>query len=143
MTRIDFYQIGAAETTLEFACRLIDMIYRRGHQIHVHTGDECAAEELDILLWSWGEDRFIPHELYEEAGSAKIKISANVEPEDHQDVLINLSGKVPDFFSRFERVAEIVPVDQSSRDNARENYRFYKDRGYQLEYHQITAKQHG
>ena len=94
MTRIDFYQIGSAETTLEFACRLIDMIYRRGHQIHVHTGDECAAEELDKLLWSWGDDRFIPHELYEEAGIAKIKISANVEPEDHQDVLINLSGKV-------------------------------------------------
>ncbi|HAK50450.1 MAG TPA: DNA polymerase III subunit chi [Gammaproteobacteria bacterium] len=140
MTRIDFYQISDNETALEFACRLIDMIYRRGHQIHVHTGHQGAAEELDKLLWSWGDERFIPHELYEDTGKAKIKISTSAEPEDHQDVLINLSGKVPDFFSRFERVAEVVPVDQNSRDNARENYRFYKDRGYQLEYHQITAK---
>ena len=143
MTRIDFYQIGAVETTLEFACRLIDMIYRRGHQIHVHTGDQGAAMELDKLLWSWSEDRFIPHELYEEAGIAQIKISADVEPENHQDVLINLSGEIPDFFSRFERVVAVVPVDQSRRDTARENYRFYKARGYQLEHHQTTAKQHG
>lgn len=140
MTRVDFYQISDTETTMEFACRLIDMVYRRGFRIHVHTGHKGAAEQLDKLLWSTAEDRFIPHELYSLDGVASIKIGATEEPEDHQEVLINLSGKVPDFFSRFERVAEVVPVDQNSRNNARENYRFYKDRGYTLKYHQIAAK---
>ena len=52
MTRIDFYQIGIKETVMEFTCRLINMIYRRGHQVHVHTGHGDIAEELDKLLWS-------------------------------------------------------------------------------------------
>jgi DNA polymerase-3 subunit chi len=140
VTRVDFYQISDTETAMEFACRLIDMVYRRGYRIHVHTGHKGAAEQLDKLLWSTAKDRFRPHELYTLNGVASIKVGANEEPEDHQEVLINLSGKVPDFFSRFERVAEVVPVDQNSRNNARENYRFYKERGYTLEYHQIAAK---
>ena len=140
MTRIDFYQISDSETALEFACRLIDQIYRRGYRIHVHTGDQNMAHQLDELLWSFAEERFIPHELYSRQSDVPIKIAADTEPEDHQDVLVNLSGSVPDFFSRFDRVAEVVPVDENSRNDARNNFRFYKDRGYALEYHQIAAK---
>ena len=46
----------------------------------------------------------------------------------HQDVLVNLSGTIPSFFSRFDRVAEIVPEAESTRESARENYRQYKPR---------------
>ena len=51
--------------------------------------------------------------------------------------MINLSGVVPDFFSRFERVAEIVPFEDTRRASARDNYKFYKDRGYPLNYHRM------
>ena len=44
----------------------------------------------------------------------------------------------PHFFSRFDRVAEVVPVDQNSRESARKNYTYYKERGYVLEYHNIN-----
>ena len=138
MTRINFYQIGIEETAMDFACRLIIMIYRRGHQIHVHTGQRDKAEELDNLLWSWDSSRFLPHEIYTKSGSARIKIGDHDVPEDHYDVLINLSKEIPDFFSRFERVTEIVPMIPEQRERARKNYRFYKDRGYQLEYHQVS-----
>ncbi len=138
MTRIDFYQIGIKETVMEFTCRLINMIYRRGHQVHVHTGHGDIAEELDKLLWSKDNSRFIPHEIYTKSGFARIKISGHDIPDDHFDVLINISEEIPDFFSRFERVAEIVPMNQEDRERARKNYRFYQDRGYQLEYHQVS-----
>ncbi|MAI41536.1 MAG: DNA polymerase III subunit chi [Candidatus Azotimanducaceae bacterium] len=143
MTRINFYQVGIEETVMGFACRLVNMIYKRGHRVHVYTGQEAVAGELDKLLWSWEDARFLPHEMYTKSGSARIKISAHVVPEDHHDVLVNLSEEIPNFFSQFERVAEIVPLDHESRERARENYRFYQDRGYQLEYHQIKGKQDG
>jgi DNA polymerase III subunit chi len=141
MTHIGFYQISQGETDLAFCCRLVDMVYRRGLRIHVHTGDQQTAEKLDELLWSFDDDRFIPHDLYGE--DSPISIGINEEPEEHQQVLVNLSGQVPEFFGRFDRVAEIVPVDENSRQIARNNYRFYKDRGYSLEYHQIPAKPAG
>ena len=136
MTRIDFYQTSGDEHA--FACRLIDMVYRKGHQIYVHTSTEEQAKTLNEQLWTFKEDSFVPHSLHSEAMDVPIKIGFDHEPEEHQDVLINLSGHIPHFFSRFDRVAEIVPVDQNSRKSARENYAYYKERGYVLNYHKIS-----
>ena len=136
MTRIDFYQTTGDEHA--FACRLIDMVYRKGRQIYVHTSTEEQAKTLNEQLWTFKEDSFVPHSLHSEAMDVPIKIGFDHEPEEHQDVLINLSGQIPHFFSRFDRVAEIVPVDQNRRESARENYAYYKERGYVLNYHEIS-----
>jgi len=136
LTRIDFYQTSGDEHA--FACRLIDMVYRKGRQIYVHTSTEELARTLNEQLWTFKEDSFVPHSLHSEAMDVPIKIGFDHEPEEHQDVLVNLSGQIPHFFSRFDRVAEIVPVDQNSRKSARENYAYYKERGYVLNYHQIS-----
>ena len=135
MTRIDFYQTSGDEYA--FACRLIDLVYRKGHQIYVHTSTAEQAKTLDVQLWTFKEDSFVPHSLHSEAMDVPIKIGFDHEPEEHQDVLINLSGQIPHFFSRFDRVAEVVPVDQNSRKSARESYAYYKERGYVLKYHKI------
>lgn len=135
MTRIDFYQISGDEQN--FTCRLIDLVYRRGHRIYVHTTDEKQAESLDEHLWSFREDAFVPHSLQSQELDVPIKIGFGDEAEDHGEVLINLSGEIPDFFSQFDRVAEVVPADENSRRAARENYTFYKQRGYVLHYHEI------
>jgi DNA polymerase-3 subunit chi len=136
LTRIDFYQTSGDEHA--FACRLIDLVYRKGHQIYVHTSTEAQAKTLNEQLWTFKEDSFVPHSLHSEAMDVPIKIGFDHEPEEHQDVLINLSGQIPHFFSRFDRVAEVVPVNQNSRKSARENYAYYKERGYVLNYHEIN-----
>ncbi len=137
MTRVDFYQIDSKEAPLLFACRLIEKVYRKGYKVYIHTMSEAQSAELDDLLWSFRDDRFIPHALESTADDAPIKIGHNVEPDEHQEVLINLSREVPDFFSRFDRVAEIVSLGEEGRHSARQNYRFYRDRGYSLQYHEI------
>ena len=136
MTKIDFYQISDEEIT--FTCRLINQVYRSGHQIYVHTMDLEHARAIDDHLWIFREDSFIPHALQDTSIDAPIKIGCDQEPLDHQDVLINLSGEVPYFFSRFDRVAEVVPVEEDRRQAARDNYSFYKQRGYVLNYHQMN-----
>ena len=55
------------------------------------------------------------------------------------DVLINLAGSVPSFFGRFERVAEIVDQSDAQKQVARERYRFYRDRGYALQSHNVPT----
>jgi DNA polymerase-3 subunit chi len=136
LTRIDFYQTSGDEHA--FACRLIDLVYRKDHRIYVHTATEEQAKILNEQLWTFKEDSYVPHSLHSEAIDVPIKIGFDHEPEEHQDVLINLSGQIPHFFSRFDRVAEVVPVDQNSRKSARENYAYYKERGYVLNYHEIN-----
>jgi len=43
----------------------------------------------------------------------------------------------PPFFSRFERVAEIVTQDPQFLEALRNSWRFYKDRGYPLHKHDL------
>ena len=140
MTKIDFYQIESDEAPLLFCCRLVAKIYRMGHQVHIHTENEAQAKEMDALLWHFRPESFIPHTLdnIDEEAPIRIGCSKMSEPNTHQEVLVNLSGSVPDFFSRFERVAEVVPLNTDSRDAARENYKFYKDRGYEIKYNKIS-----
>jgi len=42
------------------------------------------------------------------------------------------------FFSRFERVIEIVTQDENDARLGRERYSFYKDRGYELRHIPLT-----
>lgn len=135
MTRIDFYQVAGDQ--LAFTCRLISKVYRLGHRIHVHATDAAEAERLDDQLWTFQPQSFVPHALQAASLQAPVSIGHEEEPAEHQEVLINLSGVVPGFFSRFDRVLEVVPEDEASRDSARANYAFYRERGYSLNYHKL------
>jgi DNA polymerase III subunit chi len=53
-------------------------------------------------------------------------------------VLINLHETPPPFFSRFERLAEIVSEDGAAA--ARERFRFYRERGYELRTHNMAER---
>jgi DNA polymerase-3 subunit chi len=62
---------------------------------------------------------------------------------DHQgaaQVLINLHSSPPPFFSRFERLVEIVGADETDVAAGRERWKFYKARGYEMRQHSLAAK---
>jgi DNA polymerase III subunit chi len=140
MTRVGFYVVQAAgeEQRLRVAARLVDKAFtQRGHRIYVHTTDEAQARALDALLWGIRPASFLPHGLCGSEGSELIAIGWGDEPAGHDDLLINLQLQIPPFFSRFHRVAEVVTQDPVSLEALRASWRFYRERGYQLEKHDV------
>ena len=143
MTRIDFYVLKDARPNarLGFVCRLVEKIYKQGLEILIHADDERQSALLDDLLWTWRQGSFIPHERLQAskppATPVMISHDPALEAPSHQ-VLINLASEVPMFFSQFERVAEVVDPDEQTRQSARQRYRFYQDRGYPLDSHDIS-----
>ncbi len=110
-----------------------------GHYIYVHTADARQSQLIDDLLWTFKDGSFIPHrQLRSEDDQAQVMIGHDAEPPLEFDVLVNLAPQVPLFFSRFQRVAEIVGDDEQQKQQARERFRFYRDRGYPLNTHDIT-----
>ena len=51
--------------------------------------------------------------------------------------MINLTTEVPEFFSRYDRVAELIDADPLRRESGRNRFRFYRERGYELTTHKI------
>ena len=88
-------------------------------------------------MWSYRPASFLPHGLLGTAEASNIAIGWGQEPGDHDDLLINLQLNVPPFFGRFHRVAEVVTQDPDSLEALRASWRFYQERGYQLEKHDL------
>lgn len=142
MTQVDFYilQQAASGDRYRLACRVADKARQAGHRVVIHT---CSAEEarhMDRMLWTFSEQSFVPHGLLGEveADLNPILIGDAQQAHEEHDVLINLAMEVPTFFSRFERLAECVDNDDVARTASRERYRFYRDRGYPLNLHDIA-----
>lgn len=143
MTRVDFYILsdGSGDGLHRFACRLVEKAWKRGMQCHINAASPEQADRLDDLLWTFRDVSFIPHGRTggDSAGSERLAavIGSGEDPQGKPDVLINLSAEVPSFFSRFERVAELVDNDSERRTAGRQRFRYYRDRGYPLESHNI------
>lgn len=141
MTRVDFYVLPGNEALqrAKFACRLADKAYRLGHHVYIHTGSDEQSQQIDTLLWTFQQGSFIPHCLHREAGdeAPPVMLGHDAEPDQQTEVLINLAADVPLFFSRFERVAELVDQHPETREQGRSRYSFYRDRGYPLNSHKI------
>lgn len=137
MTKIDFHILPDAsmDSRWLYTCRLVEKAANLGHKILLVVDTEEEAKTLDDLLWSFKPESFIPHQIIGGENDANIEITYSNTTGDHQDVLINLSSQVPAYFSRFERVSEIVIQEPKILENTREHYRHYKQRGYPVAQH--------
>lgn len=142
MTRIDFYvlQKSDPESRFEYACRLAEKAFRLGNQVHIHTSTLDEAKLLDQWLWIYDAASFLPHSLASHAsGQREIIISHEPPMHNERNVLINLDHSVPNFFSQFDRVAEIVIQETHALAALRSNWMFYKKRNYPLHKHDIGS----
>lgn len=141
MTRIDFYILDqrSRQNRYSLACRLAEKAYQQGHRVLIHTPSEEEIRHMDRLLWTYRQGSFIPHGRTGDADPSvtPVLIGDGNEAAAEHDILINLQQEVPDFFSRFERLIEPIDREEEIKDAGRKRFRFYRDRGYPLETHDI------
>jgi DNA polymerase III subunit chi len=138
MTQIDFYT--HVENRLQTACMLAAKALVRNVRMLILTPDAETTERVDKLLWINSPIGFLPHcrSHHRLAPVTPIILDHVAEPVVHEQVLVNLCSESPAMFSRFERLIEIVSLEETDRDRARERYRFYKDRGYDIRTHNLS-----
>jgi DNA polymerase III subunit chi len=138
MTTIDFYTHVADR--LAFAARLVAKAVAAHGSTRILTPDPATTDALDRLLWVAPATGFLPHCRIDSpvAGQTPVWIDHRLEHSGPAAVLVNLHAEPPPFFSRFERLAEIVGVDDAAA--GRERYRFYRERGYELRAHDMSER---
>lgn len=138
MTRIDFY--SNAEPKLQIACQLVAKAVRQQLRVVVYAPDQNAARAFDKLLWTYQAIGFVPHCLADDALSPETPVVVALDDSGmpHYQVLLNLHAESPPSFSRFDRLIELVGADDDDRQRARNRFRFYRDRGYEIHHHDLT-----
>jgi len=138
MTQIDFY--FHVENKLQTACALSAKAYARGVRVLAYCPDAALGQKFDRLLWTTPALSFVPHCAPGDRLAAVTPVIVDHEGTDlrHDELLINLRDELPLFFSRFQRLIEIVGLDEDDRRRARERYKYYRDRGYEIQNHDMS-----
>jgi len=146
LQQIDFYILHNPHVTTReterFVCQLVDKIWHQGYRIYIHTDSLPRAKLLDEILWTFKQDSFIPHDIYDveedvDMMSVPVWIGFNNKVCEQTDVLINLTTEIPEKVDNFQRIAEIVDDSNNDRQKGRERYRLYRDKDYTLKTHDI------
>ncbi len=140
MTKVDFYT--GVDDKLRTACQLSHKAMQNGLRVLLHTPDETTANTLDQLLWQYPATAFLPHCRNNDSAASEMPVIVEYldEPFAHGEVLISLHTACLPFFSRFERVIEIVSADADDARLGRERFGFYRDRGYELRHFDLSQK---
>jgi DNA polymerase III subunit chi len=131
MTRIDFY--SNAEPKLQVACQFVTKAVQQQLRVVIYAPDGRIAREFD-KLWTDQAVGSVPHCMARHTPSSETSIVVAREGAEmvHYQVILNLHDDSPPSFSRFERLVELVGTDDDDRRLARDRFRFYRDRGYEI-----------
>lgn len=140
MTEVAFH--FNAPDKIDYACRLLRKAVASGAHVVV-TGDDELLRDLDVALWTFAPQAFVPHCLMQGAEPALIAASPILlgAPADapRHDVLLNLGATPPDAFERYVRLIEVVTGEADDRAAARLRWRHYADHGYVLIRHDVAS----
>lgn len=130
--RVEFYVLPTATPAerLRTACQLAMKAWRAGLPVFVRGSDEAQCRTVDELMWRFKAEAFIPHGLHQNDPTAPVAIGQDEEPATPQGVLINLASSLSPHVERFSRVIEIVNQEPDLLTACRENFRTYRQRGY-------------
>lgn len=137
MTRVNFYQIsGGLDASRLVVARLIGQALSGNLDILVRL-DSAAnagllARGLDTLCQA------PVHLGLAITASRGVNLCWGHDPGHHHGLLINIATGIPDWYSRFERLAELVYDQPGVVADKRASFRFYRDRGYPLRYHDLS-----
>ncbi|MCL2309554.1 MAG: DNA polymerase III subunit chi [Proteobacteria bacterium] len=143
MTVIDFYT--HVSDPLGVVVRLVEKAYTQHGRVRVLTENEAMTAALDQRLWIDPPHAFLPHCRLSSplVAETPILIDHLAEHDGPAAVLINTQAALPPFFSRFERLAEVIGSDETALAEGRRRYRFYQERGYELRAHNLAVPRRG
>ena len=131
-----------------YLSRLLRKAVGRSESIVV-VAEAAELDRFDRKLWELSATDFIGHwREGQERGAtgaamqerARVWLTADVSSCARHGVLVSLMPQVPAGFEQFARLIEVVSLDEAERAQARERWRYYTSRGYQIQRHDVQVR---
>lgn len=135
MTRIDFH--FNVDHRVHYACRVTRKARAAGKRVVVFARSAERLAQYDSTLWTFSALDFLPHVYVGSplAPSTPILLALDHAAAPASDVLLTLDDDTPpefaELFGRYERVIEVVSLDDADRARARARFKAYKAQGFQ------------
>jgi DNA polymerase III subunit chi len=132
MTQVDFYIVNdtAPDAHLRQACRLAEAAVDTGQRVFMRVQDDAQARRIDDLLWTFGDQSFLPHEIAESPSHERVRVLIGSHiPKGFADLLINIGHDAVSDLNASARIAELVPAGDELKRQARVRFKTYRDAG--------------
>lgn len=139
MPRVDFHEVTESDWEAA-ACRLVEAAYEAGERVYVCAESEAQARRLDDLLWSFREESFVPHDLWQgetpPLRRAPVTVGWHLENPCGAGCLCLFRPALPNDILGFERVIDLVPnLHRALKAAARARYRAFREAGFDVRFH--------
>lgn len=134
MTRVIFYSnVRDKQAALVV---LVRKALAKRHLITLFAESEQAAKAYSDVLWQQDSTSFLPNVLASDALISETPVVIDWQDEQlcQDDILVNLTQRQLTVFSRFRQLVELVGIDEQDKALARERFKFYRDRGYEIKH---------
>lgn len=140
MTQIFFYH--NASDRLAAAAALIGKAAAQKKRLLVYAPDREVADSIDRHLWTQQPTGFVAHVRSSSplASETPVVIADQLDSLTQDERLFNLSADIPPGFSRFTSVIEVVGQEATERQAGRDRVKYYKDRGYEVQFIDLAEK---
>lgn len=138
MTQVLFFH--GAEDRIQAAAAWIVEAWAQKRPVTVFAPQPALAERLDRQLWLYPPTGFVPHCRANSPLAGETPVVITDRPLDRGPgvSLLNLSDEMPPDFERCDELVEIVSVDETVRNAARERVKHYKQQGCAVTYQEVA-----
>ena len=128
-----------------YACRFARKMVRSDMRL-VITGAPDTLATLDKMLWHMAPQDFVAHcgaqDAPELLAASPVVLLTDLRQAPHHVVLLNMGDEVPQGYTLFERLVEIVSAhDEFDRQCGRARWRQYTQSGHAIVRHDVVLKE--
>lgn len=138
MTQLAFH--FNAPNKVAYACKLLRKATASGARVAVVAPPELLSR-LDQELWTFSPLDFVAHSRApcdaDTLARSPVLLCDSADQATGMGVLVNLGTTVPEGFDRFERVIEVVSLDEADRQAARSRWKYYSGLGMDITRHDL------
>jgi DNA polymerase-3 subunit chi len=121
--------------------KLLRKVHAAGKRAVVLLPAETVSQ-INQALWTHDEAEFLPHATHADPDWVQSRSPLLLTPElgdvAGRSVLINMQPDLPDGLDRFERVLELVTLQDDDRQAARHRWKHYTQAGYAIEQFDVS-----
>jgi len=132
MTPALFLELRVAAKAKQ-TCDIVEALYEAGQKVALYTADTGTANKLNLLLWSWKQETFIPHVVYEHGLALfdpVILFGGTAPPPLPERVLLMYDPLPLDRLEGYARVIDFAEVyHEQKRQEGRQRYKAMRDSG--------------
>ena len=126
-----------------YLCRLLRKVVQAQRRAVVCAPPDLLAR-LDTALWAFSAEDFITHATLQDPAPMQQRSSVLLADTDGQgcgnDVLVNCQADVPGGYHGYNRLIEVVGLDEADRALARNRWKHYVAAGITPLRHDIAVK---